>query len=146
EALDGSGNVTFQQLYLPYGGIRYTSGAAPTTRYYTGQRWDSAASLHYYVARYYDAIPHQFTGADTMQDGLNRFGYVHANPETYTDPTGHWYMVTRFWYSCGWIRYCILRGIDLSATTYTWESWHNASGWAFWFLSSVVFPLYGVPG
>jgi hypothetical protein len=27
-ALDGSGTVTFQQLYLPYGGARYTSGAA----------------------------------------------------------------------------------------------------------------------
>jgi RHS repeat-associated protein len=89
EALDGSGTVTFQQLYLPYGGIRYTSGAAPTAKAFTGQRWDSTDGLYYYGARYYDPSAHQFTSADTVADGLNRYGYVHANPETFTDPTGH---------------------------------------------------------
>ncbi len=90
EALDGSGTATFQQLYSPYGGIRYSSGAAPTTRFFTGQRWDGTASLAYYAARYYDPGSHQFISADTEQDGLNRYSYVFHNPETATDPTGHW--------------------------------------------------------
>jgi hypothetical protein len=47
EALDSSGNVTFQQLYYVYGGIRYMSGTAPTTQFFTGQRLDSAAGLYY---------------------------------------------------------------------------------------------------
>lgn len=36
-ALDGSGNVTAQQLYAPYGGARYTNGSMPTSRGFTGQ-------------------------------------------------------------------------------------------------------------
>lgn len=93
EAVGGGGSVTFQQLYSPYGGVRYSSGSAPTLRFYTGQLWDATAGLYFYVARYYDAIAHQFTSADTEEDGLNRFGYVAGNPETATDPTGHWYYV-----------------------------------------------------
>jgi RHS repeat-associated protein len=89
EALDSSGNVTFQQLYYVYGGIRYTSGTAPTTQFFTGQRWDSTSGLSYDTARYYDTITHEFTSADTVDDGLNRYGYVHGNPTTDTDPSGH---------------------------------------------------------
>jgi hypothetical protein len=32
ETLDGSGNVTAAQLYAPYGGLRYSSGAMPTAK------------------------------------------------------------------------------------------------------------------
>src|SRR5262249_5776474 len=56
EALDASGNATAQQLYLPYGGGRYTSGTMPTAKGYTGQRQDAATGLDYYVARYYDPL------------------------------------------------------------------------------------------
>ena len=104
EALDNSGNGTFQQLYFPYGGIRYTNGMAPTFRFYTGQQWDSTSGLSYYVARYYDPIPHQFVSADTVADGLNRYGYAHANPETYADPTGHWSWFV--WLACDFIFRC----------------------------------------
>jgi hypothetical protein len=41
EALDGSGSVTFQQLYTPYGVSRYASGSSPTSHGYTGQQADT---------------------------------------------------------------------------------------------------------
>ncbi len=44
EALDGSGAVTAQQLYAPYGGTRYNSGVLPTSKGYTGQRQDAASA------------------------------------------------------------------------------------------------------
>jgi len=95
EALDGSGTVTFQQLFTPYGSSRYSSGSSPTTFAFTGQRADAASGLDYYGARYYDPAAGQFSAADSVLDGLNRFGYVGGNPETFTDPSGHdpipWY-------------------------------------------------------
>jgi RHS repeat-associated protein len=56
---------------------------------FTGQRADSATGLDYYNARYYDPVAGQFTSADSVQDGLNRYAYVAGNPETRTDPSGH---------------------------------------------------------
>src|SRR5581483_972094 len=53
-------------------------------------RSDAAVSgLDYYGARYYDPALGQFTSADSQAAGLNRYGYVKGNPETFTDPTGH---------------------------------------------------------
>ncbi len=55
-----------------------------------GQRSDAAISgLDYYGARYYDPRLGQFTSADSVLDGLNRYAYVGGNPETKTDPSGH---------------------------------------------------------
>ena len=89
ETLDGSGNVTSAQLYTPYGSVRYSSGSSPTSLGYTGQRNDATTGLDDYHARYYDPVAGQFTSADTVQDGLNRYGYVAGNPTTATDPSGH---------------------------------------------------------
>jgi RHS repeat-associated protein len=91
-ALDSNGNVTFQQLYTPYGTVRYTNGSAPTSYAYTGQMADSATGLDYYHARYYDPVAQQFVSADTMQVGLSRYGYVGGNPTTNVDPSGHHYI------------------------------------------------------
>ena len=90
EALSPGGSATGAQLYSPYGGMRYSSGTMPTNKGFTGQYSDVASSgLDYYGARYYDPNLGQFTSADTVADGLNRYGYVRGNPETATDPTGH---------------------------------------------------------
>jgi RHS repeat-associated protein len=89
ESLDSAGNVTSSQLYTSYGNTRYSSGSSPTTLGYTGQRADSMPGLDYYHARYYDPVAGQFVSADTVADGLNRYGYVHGNPTTATDPSGH---------------------------------------------------------
>jgi RHS repeat-associated protein len=88
-ALDGSGTAQASVLYGPYGATRYASGTVPGSYGYTGQQADAATGLDYYQARYYDAVAGQFTSADSLQDGLNRYAYVGGNPETATDPTGH---------------------------------------------------------
>ena len=94
EALAPSGLMTAGQLYGPYGAVRYAAmGTLPTSRGFTGQYADTNSDgLDYYGARYYDPLLGQFTSADTVADGtdgLNRYGYVKGNPETFTDPTGH---------------------------------------------------------
>ena len=68
EALDSTGavGVIASQLYAPYGGIRYASGALPTDYGYTGQRADASTRLDYYGARYYDPTLGQFTAADSV--------------------------------------------------------------------------------
>jgi RHS repeat-associated protein len=81
--------VTSEQLYSPYGNGRYTTGTSPTSLGYTGQRADASTGLDYYQARYYDPVAGQFISADSVADGLNRYGYVKGNPATYTDPAGH---------------------------------------------------------
>lgn len=88
-ALSASGTSQASQLYAPYGGGRYSSGVMPTSYGFTGQRADTMTGLDYYGARYYDPLLGQFGSADTVADGLNRYAYVHGNPETLTDPTGH---------------------------------------------------------
>jgi RHS repeat-associated protein len=88
-ALDGSGTPTASQLYAPYGSTRYSNGTMPTDYGFTGQRADAASGLDYYGARYYDPTLGQFTSADTVMDGLNRYSYVGGNPISYIDPSGH---------------------------------------------------------
>jgi uncharacterized protein RhaS with RHS repeats len=51
--------------------------------------------LDYYNAWYYDPAAGVFLSADTVQgnmQGMNPYGYVGGNPETDTDPTGHFYV------------------------------------------------------
>ncbi len=88
-AVDGSGNVVASQLFGPYGAARYASGTMPTSKGFTGQRADATTELDYYGARYYDPAAGQFVSADSVKDGLSRYAYVHGNPETATDPSGH---------------------------------------------------------
>ena len=85
-----SASVTAQQLYGPYGNVRYASGNLPTAKGFTGQYADAATGLDYYRARYYDPVAGQFVSADPAGtgDGLNRYAYVGGNPETLTDPSG----------------------------------------------------------
>jgi RHS repeat-associated protein len=88
-ALDGAGNVTASQLFTPYGTSRYSNGTMPTDRGFTGQHADAVTGLDYYNARYYDPAVGQFTSADAILAGLNRYAYVGDNPESKADPTGH---------------------------------------------------------
>jgi RHS repeat-associated protein len=64
--------------------------AAPTAMGYTGQWADTTTGLDYYHARYYDPVTGQFTGADSVTDGLNRYGYVGGNPTPRPSRQGIW--------------------------------------------------------
>ncbi len=104
EALDVVGNVVARQLYMPYGGVRY-SGVMPTTKGFSGQRQDATTGLSYFVARYYNPVLGQFVSGDDVLPGqgynlwgLSRYAYVAGNPETKTDPTGH------CWFACSIFR------------------------------------------
>jgi RHS repeat-associated protein len=90
EAISTTGTVTAQQLFAPYGGVRYSNGTMPTAKGFTGQYQDATSGLDYYNARYYDAVLGQFVSADSdAGGGLNRYGYVMGNPETAPDLTAH---------------------------------------------------------
>ncbi|HEU5440159.1 MAG TPA: RHS repeat-associated core domain-containing protein [Ktedonobacterales bacterium] len=89
-ALAANGTPSAQQLYLPYGGVRYSSGVMPTARGFTGQYGDAATGLDYYDARYYDPLAGQVVSADSVLpgDGMRavRDGedtdYIAAPPES----------------------------------------------------------------
>ncbi|MGH2496411.1 MAG: RHS repeat-associated core domain-containing protein [Ktedonobacteraceae bacterium] len=84
------------QLFGPYGvsgTARYLAGAINTAKGFTGQYNDALTGLDYYGARYYDPVVGVFLSADTAQSnaqGMNPYGYVNGNPETYSDPSGHY--------------------------------------------------------
>jgi RHS repeat-associated protein len=62
-----------------------------TAKGFTGQYNDAVTGLDYYGSRYYDPVAGVFLSADSTEGnvaGLNPYGYVDGNPETWTDPTG----------------------------------------------------------
>jgi RHS repeat-associated protein len=87
----GSAQVLGNQLYGPYGNLRYTAGTIGTTRGFTGQYTDALTGLDYYGARSYDPLVGRFISADEVEGNLQAadpYAYVNGNPETDTDPTG----------------------------------------------------------
>ena len=49
-----SGVKSAEVRYYPWGNTRYTSGTAPTSFKFTGQRLESTIGLYFYNARWYD--------------------------------------------------------------------------------------------
>jgi RHS repeat-associated protein len=88
-----SGTVSYTALYKAWGETRYTSGTAPTTFKYTGQREEASFGLYYYGARWYDPALGRFVQADTVTpngvQGLDRYAYTNNNPVNFNDPSGH---------------------------------------------------------
>ncbi len=87
----GSAAVQGNRTYDPYGHQRYQQGSLGTAKGFTGQYNDTLTGLDYYGARYYDQKAGVFLSADSVQgnlQGMNPYGYVNGNPETFADPTG----------------------------------------------------------
>ncbi len=92
---NSSGGKVAELRYHPWGGTRFTDGATPTARRFTGQVEDVAIGLYFYNARYYDPTLGRFLQADSIvpspanPQSLNRYSYVLNSPLRYIDPTGH---------------------------------------------------------
>jgi RHS repeat-associated protein len=92
---DSSGNVVHEARYLPYGQVRWESGASTTDFGFTGQRDEASFGLMDFNARYYSPRLGTFIQPDTIVPDptkgydLNRYLFVRGNPLKYADPTGH---------------------------------------------------------
>jgi RHS repeat-associated protein len=92
---DSSGTRTGELMYKPWGEIRYTWGATPTTYRFTGQREQAEIGLYYYGARWYDPSLGRWAQPDTVLAGAlnvqawDRYMYSNNNPAVYIDPSGH---------------------------------------------------------
>jgi RHS repeat-associated protein len=92
---DSSGQVVHEARYLPYGQVRWESGASTTDFGFTGQRGESSFGLMDFNARYYNARLGTFISPDTIipdprnGQSWNRYLYGANNPIRYTDPSGH---------------------------------------------------------
>jgi RHS repeat-associated protein len=92
---DSSGNFYGEDMYEPWGPIRYTGGTIPTSYTFTGARRETGVgALYYFGSRWYDQWIGRFLSADSIVPGgnpqaLNRYSYAFNNPMRYMDPTGH---------------------------------------------------------
>ena len=82
-------------MYSAWGETRYSFGATPTDRLYTGQ-YEAEAGLYFYNARWYDNQLGRFAQADTIVPDpynpldWNRYAYARYNPVNNTDPSKHY--------------------------------------------------------
>ncbi|WP_164821827.1 RHS repeat domain-containing protein, partial [Paenibacillus koleovorans] len=96
ELRDSTGNTRLNQYTYDIWGnpLTATEFVAQPFRY-SGEYWDSVASLQYLRARWYDPSIGRFINEDTYEGqisnplSLNLYTYVHNNPLIYSDPTGH---------------------------------------------------------
>jgi RHS repeat-associated protein len=90
--------VKFSSNYVPYGSNYAMTGKEVFM--YTGQPYSSVTGLYYFGARYYDPTIGRFITEDSYEGDdndpmtLNRYIYGRDNPERYSDPNGHWYVVS----------------------------------------------------
>jgi len=89
--------IKFSSNYMPYGSNYAMTGTEVFM--YTGKMYDASTGLYYLMARYYDPTIGRFvtedsyTGDDSDPMTLNRYVYARDNPERYTDPNGHMFVV-----------------------------------------------------
>jgi RHS repeat-associated protein len=92
---DATGAVTLARNFEPYGKVLNGTGSGSTTFAFTGEQLDAATGFTFLRARFYNSGYGRFFQRDTFAGdptaplSLNRYLYAHANPLTYTDPSGH---------------------------------------------------------
>jgi RHS repeat-associated protein len=87
--MDGGGAVTTSYTYGPFGQATSAGPSSANPFQFTGRENDGTG-LYYYRARYYSPPLARFLSEDPigLLGGLNLYGYVGANPLTFSDPTG----------------------------------------------------------
>lgn len=94
---DSAGNISQRTEYNTWGGITYSAGNVDPTHRFTGQELDPESGLMYYGGRYYDNEVGRFISPDPYvqepdtPQNLNRYTYVMNNPQSYVDPSGHFW-------------------------------------------------------
>src|SRR4029450_9985406 len=93
--LDHDGRIISYEEYYPYGSTSYQAGRSAAEvslkRYrYTGMERDEETGFLYHGARYYAPWLGRWTTCDPsgLAAGLNRYLFVCANPERYSDSNG----------------------------------------------------------
>ncbi len=95
---DAAGQVVEESVYYPYGMNRARSGGFEAEYRFTGKELDDENDLHYFGARYYDAMVGRFVSVDPLivetfnssmsaSKFLNIYSYS-TNPIRYVDPSG----------------------------------------------------------
>lgn len=115
---DSTGAKVSEMRYKPWGEIRYSWTANPSTApaykltdyTFTGQfshiddpstpEVTEGFGLMFYNARWYDPVIGRFAQADTVVppgiQGLDRYAYVNNSPIMYVDPSGHSYCDSKY--------------------------------------------------
>jgi RHS repeat-associated protein len=91
--VDGSGTVTLDRSYQPYGNVLSSTGGGATSYGYAGE-WRDTTGMVYLRARYYMPGVGRFISRDTWAGDANQpmsynaWAYVYADPINHTDPSG----------------------------------------------------------
>lgn len=99
---DASGVVVATYKYDAFGAVRSSTGSASTEYRFTGQQDDTALSLTYLRARYYDPATGRFLSKDpwpgttASPSSQHSYGYVGGNPLNAVDPSGFVKVEVRF--------------------------------------------------
>ena len=88
-ATNSSGVKVWTAAYLPFGGVRVSTGTPPTARF-PGQWFQSETGLQQNWMRDYDPTAGRYIQADPLGliDGASVYGYAGGNPGRYVDPRG----------------------------------------------------------
>ena len=88
-ATNAAGVKVWSLAYLPFGGVR-TSTGVPMTLRFPGQWFQSENGLHQNWMRDYDPTLGRYLQADPLGlvDGASVYGYARQNPGRWTDPSG----------------------------------------------------------
>jgi RHS repeat-associated protein len=89
-----AGTKVWTASYLPFGGVRTTTGAAINARF-PGQWFQSESGLHQNWMRDYDPTTGRYLQADPLGlvDGASVYGYAGQSPARWTDPRGEFFGV-----------------------------------------------------
>jgi RHS repeat-associated protein len=88
-ATNATGTVVWSAAYLPFGGVRVTTGT-PITARFPGQWFQAENGLHQNWMRDYDPTTGRYLQADPLGliDGASVYGYARQSPLRWTDPRG----------------------------------------------------------